>query len=58
MQYGVVNDAIEATVRLNVMADKNESVLINFVIDTGATGDMTLPPAVIDALNLPPGRGC
>ncbi len=53
MQYGIVNDAMEATVTLNVMADNYESIPITFVIDTGATGDMSLPRSVIDSLELP-----
>lgn len=53
MQYGMVNDAMEATVTLNVTADNDESIPITFVIDTGATGDMSLPQSVIDSLDLP-----
>ena len=53
MQYGIVNDAMEATVALNVMADNDESISITFVIDTGATGDASLPQSVIDSLDLP-----
>ena len=52
MQYGIVNDAIEATVTLNVMADNDEGIPITFIIDTGATGDASLPQSVIDSLNL------
>ena len=53
MQYGIVNDAMEATVILNVMADNDENIPITFVIDTGATGDVSLPQSVIDFLDLP-----
>ena len=53
MQYGIVNDAMEATVTLNVMADNEESIPITFVIDTGATGDASLPQSIIDSLDFP-----
>ena len=53
MQYGIVNGAMEATVTLNVMADNDESLPITFVIDTGATGDASLPQSIIDSLDLP-----
>ena len=52
MQYGIVNDAMEATVTLNVMADNDESIPIAFVVDTGATGDISLPQSIIDSLDL------
>ena len=53
MQYGIVNDAMEATVTLNVTAGNDESIPITFVIDTGATGDMSLPQSLIDSLDFP-----
>ena len=53
MQYGIVNDDVEADIILNVLDDHGESIPIACIIDTGATGDMTLPQSVIHRLNLP-----
>ena len=53
MQYGIVNDDVEANIVLNVLDDNGESIPIDCIIDTGATGEMTLPPSVIRELNLP-----
>ena len=53
MQYGIVNDDVEADIILNVLDDHGESIPIACIIDTRATGDMTLPQSVIHRLNLP-----
>lgn len=53
MQYGIVNDQVEANIVLNVLDDSGESIPITCIIDTGATGEMTLPQTVIHRLNLP-----
>ena len=53
MQFGIVNDDVEANIVLNVLDDNGESIPIACIIDTGATGEMTLPQAVINRLNLP-----
>ena len=52
MQYGFVNDDIEATVVLNVLDEDDDIIPVTFLIDTGATGEMTLPQGMIDRLNL------
>ena len=53
MQYGIVNSNLEANIVLNVLDENGENIPIAYIIDTGATGDMTLPQWVIDRLNLP-----
>ena len=53
MQYRIVNDDIEASAILDVLDDNDEIVRVTFIIDTGATGEMTMPQSVIDRLNLP-----
>jgi len=53
MQYGIVNDHVEANIVLNVLDDSGGSIPITCIIDTGATGEMTLPQSVIHRLNLP-----
>lgn len=52
--YGTVNgDASEATVALTVRGASGNSEDIICVIDTGDTGDLSLPHEVIARLNLP-----
>ncbi len=53
MQYGIVNDDVEASMVLDVLDDRDETVRIDCIIDTGATGEMTLPRSIIHQLNLP-----
>ena len=53
MQYGIVNSDVEAQMVLNVLDHNDEIIPIACVIDTGATGEMTLPQYIIDRLNLP-----
>ena len=53
MQYGIVNGDVEANIVLNVLDNNDESIPIACIIDTGATGEMTLPQWIIDRLNLP-----
>ncbi len=52
MQYGFVNDDIEATLVINVLDEDDDIIPVTFLIDTGATGEMTLPQGMIDRLNL------
>ncbi len=53
-QYGLVNgDATEATVALTVQGGNGKSEDIIFVVDTGDTGDLSLPHDIIARLNLP-----
>lgn len=52
--YGTVNvNASEATVALTVQGPDGDSEDIIFVIDTGDTGDLSLPHEIIARLNLP-----
>jgi clan AA aspartic protease len=48
-----VNPRLEATVRLQIEDSSGHLHLIEVVIDTGFTGDLTLPIAQISALGLP-----
>ena len=51
MHYGVVNEHLEATISLNVLDAGGADLTIDFVIDTGCTEEMILPPDVIDHLH-------
>ena len=53
MQYGIVSDDIEARAILDVLDDNDEILRVTFIIDTGATGEITMPQSVIDRLYLP-----
>ena len=53
MQYGLVNDDIEATIVLDVLDENDDIIPVTFLIDTGAIGEMILPQGMIDSLNLP-----
>jgi clan AA aspartic protease len=52
MITGIVNRDIEPTIRLTVRGQGNEQEL-EAIVDTGFTGFLTLPPAVIATLGLP-----
>ncbi len=54
--YGAVSgigDTLEAEVALTVLGYGGVSERVTFLVDTGATGEMTLPQAAIVRLNLP-----
>ena len=54
--YGAVSgigDTLEAEVALTVLGYGGVSEQVTFLVDTGATGEMTLPQAAIARLNLP-----
>ena len=51
MQYGIVNEYLEATISLNVLGSSGANLIIDFVIDTGCTEEMILPPEFIDQLH-------
>ena len=53
MMRGVVNSALEATVRLSVRNTDARSHEFEAVIDTGFNGFLTLPHALIAALRVP-----
>ena len=50
MHHGIVNEHLEATISLNVLGAGGADLTIDFVIDTGCTEEMILPPAIIDQL--------
>ena len=53
--YGSVNDdGEECRVRLTVQGSDGHTERISFIIDTGATGSMVLPPEIVDRLSLSP----
>jgi len=53
MMYGVVNLRREATLSLVVSNANKQQQVIDTVIDTGFTGFLSLPSAIIAALDLP-----
>ena len=56
MHYGVVHGGLEAGIALNLVAPDGSRIEVDFAIDTGFTEEMTLPPDIIDQLNLPTHR--
>ena len=52
MISGIVNTSNEAVLRLVAFAPENAEVEFDGVVDTGFSGDLTLPSALIDALGL------
>lgn len=52
MIAGTVNEDYEATIRLTVRGDDREEREIEAIIDTGFTGQLTLPMPLIDRLGL------
>jgi predicted aspartyl protease len=53
MIVGVVNDFLEATVDLTVRGPHGREEQLEFVVDTGFAGNISLHPAVAAALELP-----
>jgi len=53
MMTGVVNASGEAMLRVGVGDLATQRIVVDAVIDTGYTGNLTLPPSTITALNLP-----
>jgi predicted aspartyl protease len=53
MMRGVVNGGYEATIRLTVQDVSGQAHAVDAVIDTGFTGFLSLPPALIATLGLP-----
>ena len=51
-RVSAVNDFLEAVVVLSVQDDDGATEGVDFIIDTGYTGEMTLPQEIIDRLNL------
>ncbi len=53
MIQGVVNDAYEAAIPLTVQGPSGQRQDVQAVIDTGFTGFLTVPPALVTELGLP-----
>ena len=53
MIIGIVNEYIEAIIRLVVHGPKGHEQELDAVVDTGFDGSLSLPPAIITALGLP-----
>ena len=53
MIYGEVNANQEAIIPLQVRGQNGRTEKINAALDTGFTGFLTLPPALVTALRLP-----
>ena len=53
MITGVVNARHEATIRLSVHHANGQEQEVEAILDTGFSGSLTLPPAIIAAFGLP-----
>jgi predicted aspartyl protease len=53
MITGIITAAREAVIRMVVRGPSGHEVTVDAVIDTGFTGWLTLPPALIGTLGLP-----
>ena len=56
MMYGLVDQNCEIKLRLVISNGESERQTIDALLDTGFTGYLTLPVAVLDRLNLHPYR--
>jgi clan AA aspartic protease len=50
---GTVNANLEAIVQLSIRGEDSAETAVDCVIDTGFSGFLTLPPAIIESLGLP-----
>ena len=53
MILGVVNAGYEAVITLSVQGPEGQAQEVDAVVDTGFTGFLTLPPALVTELALP-----
>lgn len=53
MMTGMINDSREAVLMMRVQAADGQAVEVEFVLDTGYNGSLSLPPEVIVSLTLP-----
>ena len=51
-RVSVIDDILEAETTIVVLGGSEETESIDFIIDTGYTGEPTLPQEIIDRLNL------
>ena len=58
MISGTVNDRLDPVISLEVQGPAGQRLTVDAIVDTGYSGFLTLPPALIGALRLPRvGRG-
>lgn len=53
MIEGIVNSAYEAVIPLRLLGQDDRPHDVSAVVDTGFSGFLTLPPALVDELDLP-----
>jgi clan AA aspartic protease len=53
MISGVVTNDLDLLVQLRVIGSSGESVEVGFILDTGFSGAITLPPSLLSDLRLP-----
>ena len=54
MQYGVVNEDLEATISLSMLGGADADLNFDVVIDTGCSEELILPQDIIDQLQHTP----
>ncbi len=53
MIFGTVTELLDAIIALSVRSDDGRSQQLEVVVDTGFSGELTLPPSLVELMGLP-----